>query len=37
MQGIKTKVNPVFQPGYNIVQRVRQDEKLADFTDYAQR
>lgn len=31
------KVNPVFKPGYNITQRVRRDDQMAHFSDYAQR
>ena len=37
MQAAKTKTHPMFQPGYNIVQRVQSDNKVAEFADYAQR
>ncbi len=37
MQKPNQKTNPIFKPGYNIVQRVRQDEKMRNFQDYTQR
>ena len=40
MQNPKNKQksnNPVFKPGYNIVQRVKMDEKMRNYSEYAQR
>lgn len=31
------KNHPIFQPGYNITQRVAQDEKMRNYSEYAQR
>lgn len=37
MQNPNKKTAAIFKPGYNITQRVRQDEKMKNFSEYAQR
>jgi len=40
MQNPKNKKlmeNPIFKPGYNITQRVALDEKMRNYSEYAQR
>ena len=37
MQNPNKKVNPIFKAGYNITQRVAQDEKMRNYSEYAQR
>lgn len=37
MKGKKLKENPIFKPGYNIQQRVALDEKMRNYSEYAQR
>ena len=33
----KANNNPFFKAGYNIVQRVNMDEKMRNYSEYAQR
>jgi hypothetical protein len=37
MQNPNKKVNPVFKAGFNIQQRVEKDEKMRNYSEYAQR
>ena len=37
MQNPNKKVNPVFKAGFNIKQRVEKDEKMRNYSEYAQR
>lgn len=37
MQKPDAKVNPVFKAGFNIKQRVAQDDKYKNYNEYAQR
>ena len=37
MQNPNKKTHPIFKAGYNITQRVRQDEKFRNFSEYSQR
>ena len=37
MQNPNKKVNPVFKAEYNIYKRVKKDEQMRNYSEYAQR